>query len=157
MRGLAGGARCSARVQLAVFHRRPLCTVDGTLAPHHVSGGLMAALGCDTTVAVCGPCRRADRALTSLQTLYLFISALGLKRFCGANLHNSLVLRRARRPGSLIQIWWGRLEMNTKDPQSVPLAQIITEISHGPLIELHWVWPLKHIMLYWITWWRNQN
>ena len=64
----------------------------------------MAALGCDTTVAVCGLYRRADRALTSPQTLYLFISALGLKRLCRANLNNSLVLRQARRPGSLIQI-----------------------------------------------------
>lgn len=76
--------------------RRPVClccTVDGALAPHQMAAVLMAAPGHgaapEVSECVCG---QADRALTPPEHFYLFISSLGLKRFCEDNLHKRWVL-----------------------------------------------------------------
>jgi len=100
----------------------------------------MAALGYDRTEAVCVGC--ADKLTEHspfIKHFYLFISTPGLKRFCGASLHNSLVLWKARQPGRRLDtdMIRGAFEIKTMDAQWVPLVQIISEISHRTLIELY--------------------
>lgn len=90
--------------------------------------------------------RRADRALTSPNTFIYLFSAGGLKSFCGANLHNGELCDRAP--------WYGYDELaNTMAAQSDSLLKYDTRL----LIEPHWVWPLRHITLYWITRQLNPN
>lgn len=86
--------------------------------------------------SVCGLCRQADRALTSLSKhFYLFISAFGLRRFCAANLHNSLVLRGAWTP-------WYRYDEGAAHEGTQWLLRSLLKYHTGPWLSCiefsHW-------------------
>lgn len=104
-----------------------------TLDQHSLNGRFWVRHDCGS---VCGLCRQADRALTSLSKhFYLFISAFGLRRFCGANLHNSLVLRGAWTP-------WYRYDEGAAHEGTQWLLRSLLKYHTGPWLSRiefsHW-------------------